>query len=117
MQMLVSGKEFGLRKSVTLVLALAAIGFQSQGAAATQRVEITQTCQVDCLKKACDGVGGMFIGGSEFSTCYNHDKHTSVTCDKNGKCHGFVPRLGPGGRVFGVLKDLTAVRPTGQGGA
>jgi hypothetical protein len=64
------------------------------------------------IASACDKVGGVksnTSGKSGSYGCDNLDKGTSVHCDANGKCKGWVPMVAPpGNSLHGVLGGQVA---------
>ena len=69
-------------------------------------VNISQQCNYDCLKSACDKAGGQFNGNHTQYWCNNEKKDTSVHCN-NSVCSGTVPlRARPGkGGISGILQS------------
>lgn len=67
-----------------------------------EKVDISGTHSRQEIADKCKAVGGVGVntqGTSGGYGCENLDKGTSVNCDANGKCTGWVPgRVAPGTR-------------------
>jgi hypothetical protein len=101
-----------LRKSVVILTVLIAAGFISSGASA-RTVSISVRQSLGDIQIKCTDAGGSFFntaGGG-----YGCSKIGTVTCDKNGKCQGWVPgRTVPPGSIVGTIQP--GGRPVVQGG-
>lgn len=66
----------------------------------------------DQVRKACAQVGGVINEGGNYTSCYNPNKGTGVSCGDDGKCGGGgpgpMPRIGMGS--FQIVTSLLEPR-------
>jgi hypothetical protein len=90
--------------------AIVATTLIAPSAAFAEKVDISGKHSREEIAEKCKAVGGVGVntkGTSGGYGCENLDKGTSVDCDANGKCTGWVPaRVTPGTR-----KNFDAVQP------